>query len=570
MQKIHAKEHTLRDIFSDNFQFIVPLYQRPYSWTTEQAGALLSDLLDAMKRESGPSDYFLGSVVLVKKENQPELEIIDGQQRITTLTILLATLRDLFESNPREELHRMIWQEGKELAGTEARIRLQIRSRDDDYFRRNIQDKGAIKILVENRQIVAHKGDAQNNLRKNAEHFWAKLQPLSESERKKLGAFLVQHCYLVVVSTADLSSAYRTFSIMNTRGLDLESADILKAEIIGELDASERESYTKKWEDIETLLTREHFSDLFEHIRMIFRKQKQREYVVDELREAVNLGENPKGFLDGIFEPMANAYRQIKYSDFDSDFDSENGQVVEINRQVAEINRYLRLLNRLDNKDWIPAAILFVTRHNGDFASVLRFLKSLEKSAYGMFVLRRNINERIRRYARVLSKIEGGNIGDVEASLNLSSDEKSKVREALDADIYNTTKIRSQILERIDDALTEGGTNYPHLDKTIEHVLPQNPTEGSKWCENFDEEQREKWTHRIANLVLLSGRKNSSASNREFGEKKKNYLRRGGMSPFALTVLVQECEEWTPAVLEERQNWLLQQFDEIWDLGGAS
>src|SRR5262245_28525829 len=96
--KIHGSEYPIRKIFSNDFNFKVPLYQRPYSWTTEQAGELLDDLVSFIGPDSGASvdelsPYFLGSIVLIKEESRPEAEVVDGQHRLTTVTILLSALR---------------------------------------------------------------------------------------------------------------------------------------------------------------------------------------------------------------------------------------------------------------------------------------------------------------------------------------------------------------------------------------------------------------------------------------------------------------------------------------------
>src|SRR5687767_9911007 len=88
---IEAHEHPLGKIFDDDYQFQIPLYQRPYSWTTEHAGELLGDVLSfAVKpgelHELDP--YFLGSLVLTKEKTSPVSDVVDGQQRLTTLTLL--------------------------------------------------------------------------------------------------------------------------------------------------------------------------------------------------------------------------------------------------------------------------------------------------------------------------------------------------------------------------------------------------------------------------------------------------------------------------------------------------
>ena len=96
---IHAIEKPLSKIFSDDFVFSIPAYQRPYAWSTEEASELLSDLFssfeDSRKSKTDSTPYFLGSIVLIKNESIPESDVVDGQQRLTTLTILLSVLRKL-------------------------------------------------------------------------------------------------------------------------------------------------------------------------------------------------------------------------------------------------------------------------------------------------------------------------------------------------------------------------------------------------------------------------------------------------------------------------------------------
>src|SRR5258708_7826171 len=93
--KIHGGELPAQEIFSDHYCFAIPRYQRPYAWTTEQTGELLDDLLGNLNGHA-PVDqldpYFLGSIVLIKEDKIPASQVVDGQQRLTTLTILLATL----------------------------------------------------------------------------------------------------------------------------------------------------------------------------------------------------------------------------------------------------------------------------------------------------------------------------------------------------------------------------------------------------------------------------------------------------------------------------------------------
>ena len=143
---LHAHEQPMAKIFSDDFAFSIPGYQRPYSWTTKHCGDLLDDLIDFMRTDGtgagGPNPYFLGSIVLIKGLT-PESEVVDGQQRLTTLTILLAVLRELADNGKdRHELNAFVYEEGNEFSGAVDRYRLTLRSRDAEFFREHVQREG--------------------------------------------------------------------------------------------------------------------------------------------------------------------------------------------------------------------------------------------------------------------------------------------------------------------------------------------------------------------------------------------------------------------------------------------
>ena len=119
----------------------------------------------------------------------------------------------------------------------------------------------------------------------------------------------------------------------------------------------------------------------------------------------------------------------------------------------------------------------------------------------------------------------------------------------------------------LDSLLAEPGAIYEQNVLSVEHVLPQTPEEGSVWLDWFpDPEQREMWTHRLANLVLLSRRKNSQAQNFDFERKKNEYFQRNGVATFAITLQVLQRKDWTPDALAERQEELTGRLAEEWRL----
>ena len=109
-----------------------------------------------------------------------------------------------------------------------------------------------------------------------------------------------------------MTSAYRIFSVMNDRGLDLSVTDILKAEIIGDLSSeSEQRTYANKWEDVEQELGRERFSSLFAHMRSVYAKAKQRRALQEEFREYVLKQHTATDFIDNVLDQYDDAYKSV-------------------------------------------------------------------------------------------------------------------------------------------------------------------------------------------------------------------------------------------------------------------
>lgn len=558
--KIHGSEHPIRKIFSNDFIFSIPLYQRPYSWTTEQAGELLDDLLsfigsDATVNVDALSPYFLGSIVLIKDDSKPDAEVVDGQQRLTTLTILLSVLRQTIISMKfSTALTDYLYQEGNPLEGNPNRYRLTLRERDADFFRSHIQDTGQIDKL---RKLNAGQlSDSQQNIRANAMLYAERLSSLTEEQRVRLAQFVVKNCLLVVVSTPDLDSAYRIFSILNDRGLDLSHSDILKSEVIGRIPRKEQEAYNNKWEDAEEELGREAFSDLFSHTRMIFRKAKAKETILKEFREHVikEVGDSKK-LINDVLIPFADAYATIQSTTYESTSGAE------------QVNDMLKWLNRIDNTDWLPPAIVFFARNSSDSKALLHFLNDLERLAVFLMLCRYGINERFERHGKLLDAIaKDADLYASDSPLQLSDSESRLLVNELNGDIYRMVpKRRLYVLLRLDSELSDGSASYEHGVISIEHVLPQNPPANSKWCEWFPtQELRQRWVHRLGNLLLLNHKKNSSASNYEFLKKKTSYFTKGGVSPFPLTTQAVGENEWSLAVVERRQKELLDKLKKVW------
>ena len=239
-----------------------------------------------------------------------------------------------------------------------------------------------------------------------------------------------------------------------------------------------------------------------------------------------------------------------------------------------QVNNLFGWLNRIDNFDWIPPAILYFSHNCTNPDKLEHFFTDLERLAAGLMIQRANINDRIERYCRLLTAIERGeNLFSSDSPLQLNREEQSDILKILDGDLYLIQKIRLYVLLRLDNALLDSALSNPRSfydfsSITIEHVLPQNPAKGSEWETLFpSQQQREKYLHRLGNLVLLSRRKNGESQNYKFEVKKQKYFTtRNGVSPFALTTQVLKEHEWTPTVIERRHKELIDKLKKVWRL----
>ncbi len=566
--KIKAGEYPLSKIFSNEFVFKIPYYQRPYAWTTEEARELLEDLLESIdstgRSHEELNQYFLGSIVLIK-EDDSNAQVVDGQQRLATITILLSVLRDLCNNEKYlYDLNDYITQKGKISLKLKDTYRLTLSERDKEFFQKHIQTSGNIEQLI---KLTKTDKDSQKNIRDNAKLFYnilkgnvkEGLKGKTEEERERLIDFIAAQCYMVVVSTPDSDSAYRIFSILNDRGLNLSHADILKSELIGKINEELHEDYAKMWEDTEDKLGRAAFIDLFPYIRMIKHRKKLRKDILNEFREYVIKPINdPRKVIEEIVK-YGDIYEDIKKPAYESDFGAE------------AINAKLRWLNQIDNADWIPPAMRYMSLHNDDPRELIRFFSDLERLAAGLMILRADVNERIRRYGRILEAIENNQnlyeetppLDPEQSLLQLTPNERKDIIDRLKGDLYLESQFRLYVLLRLDSALSAGGVQHDRTVITIEHVLPQNPKQGQWTC--FPNPER--CVHKLGNLVLLTRKKNPEASNYEFNEKKSKYFYgKSGVTSFDLTKQVILETSWTPEVVKRRQGELLDKLKEIWRL----
>lgn len=556
--EIEGKQYPLSEVFGGDFAYRIPVYQRPYAWTRENADELFEDILNALgETDTSPDEldpYFLGSVVLIKQHGTSTSDVVDGQQRLTTLSILLSALRETLQSGA-DDLTPFLYVSGNQFKKTEAQYRLTLRERDADFFKKHVQVQASLSKLRDLDAI--HLDEPQQRIRENALYFLDRLAKLPETERQRFAGYLMRRCYLIVVSTPNHGAAFRIFSVLNDRGLDLSFTDILKSDVIGALPNAKQEAWAERWEEMEVELGREDFEALFAHIRTIYVKDKPRRTILEEFRENVRPVEAPEAFLEKTLTPLAEAFAVIKERAYESTSCAD------------DVNRWLTRLARVDNIDWIPPAMQYLWKRKPPAELLVRFLMELERQAALMMIWRASVNERYARWALVMRETEAGREPFRDESPVFAGNvaECAKVLERLNGNIYDEKKTRVFILTRLDEELSDVGATYDHNVITVEHVLPQTPPDRSQWMDWFpNPADRAHWVGRLANLVLLGRRKNSEAQNFEFEVKKAKYFNspKTKVAPFALTTEVLKEVEWTMPVLEARQKRLLGVLRKAW------
>ena len=451
-------------------------------------------------------------------------------------------------------------EKGNVLEGIEAQPRLFLKEKDQPFFHKYIQNiqldaLGQLDPAVLDTEAKLHIQKNCAVLRKSFAEMFS-----NDDDRLRFTQFLLTRCYLVVVSTPSQESAFRIFTVMNSRGLDLLPTDIIKSTVIGSLPKEKQQGYTEKWEGLEELTGRDGFNEVFTHTRTIFVKERQKKTLREEFEEYVLKTVSPEQLIDDYLVPYTNAYVQLKNCEFTA------------THHADEVNGLLFWLNKTNNSDWMPPAIKFLAEHPNDSEYVLWFIRKLERLASYLLVTAQDVNHRVDRYKWLLVEMESrpdSTLADPLRNIELTDWEKEQFQQTLDGEIYTmTAQRRNYIIQRLDSFMSDGGASYNQKLFNIEHVLPQHPPVHGSWLELWpDEQERKYWLNRIANLVPLTRQRNSAAQNYGFATKKEKYFQsKGGTSSYVLTTQVINEPVWTPDVVKKRQAMLSDVFAEKWEL----
>lgn len=556
----NTANQTFRQLLGNGLTYHVPRFQRDYSWTEEEWDDLWQDILGVMQGDE-PAHY-MGYLVLQTADNK-EFDIIDGQQRLTTLSLLvlaiLKNLQDLITAGVDAENNRLRLDQLRssyigflDPVTLIPKSKLTLNRNNNAYYQNYIVPLERLP----QRGLKA----SEHALRKGFDWFKDKVskQYTRSSDGRELALFIdtfADKLFFTVITVNDELNAFKVFETLNARGVRLSSTDLLKNylfSIVHREGTHEHELTTleHRWEQIIGRLGSENFPDFLRvhwNSRHTFVRQA-------ELFKTIRNQIRDKGQtfqLLRALEEDADTFAALSQPE-DSLWDAEQKKVI----------TELRIFNVKQPYPLLLSAKRMLS--NADFTAVLRACSiiSFRYNAIGQLAP----SEQERVYNTVAKGVADGKLNNTSEILRelrsiYLSDEQ--FRNAFEERQLRTTQNRNKrlvryILFQLEKHLTTRDYEFDSERYTIEHILPENPKDG--W-QQFSDDQIERFVYRLGNMTLLQASANRDQGNKSFDEKKIAYQ----ASEFEITCKVaEENHEWMVERIAARQRWMAKQATAIW------
>ena len=598
MEKIiDADDKTVSELLAGG-PYTVDDYQREYKWETKQVGDLVNDLFAAFSKNYKESHtpakvveyhgYFLGSVVV------SERNIVDGQQRLTSLMLLLIALRHSLPTSPlstpeREDLRG-------QLAGLIQFSRYSVRSFCIDAEERNECLNALYNFGEPEESHTRSKQESVRNLALRYNDIAGMLEAATEKEAELecFAHWLIENVRLVRIITSSQSDAYEVFETMNDRGLHLTQVDMLKNFLLSQIDDAERANVVKQWRlSLDPLVSTEEDADA---IKSWLRA-----------RHAVSMRRRDKNAEARDFELIGSAFHRwvkdnckkiglVSAGDFASFIERDMafylGWYLKIRTAAGEFNPALECIYYNAENDFTLQYPVLLSALSPDDGEEVIMRKMRIVSRYLDILLYRRImrRDKITRSTLeynmnlLIKEIRGKSEEDL---LKLLSKRLIDDRESAPDKNFGLSRNRRQVrrvLARITHYITSESEEKSHYEDyrpyDIEHIWANHYEQSESGCDNEDEfnELRD----RLGGLLLLPRRVNRSLSDKPYSEKRELYQQRNllakslhpkcyqndpGFSRFRERsgLPFKPHAEFKKADLQERQELYLQIAGQIWN-----
>jgi hypothetical protein len=572
--EIKSEKILLKDVFSMWFQ--IPEYQRPYIWTYEPIHDLLDDLTFAATSKPD-AEYFLGSLVFQAKPADKsagrafdENDLLDGQQRLTTLILLLAVLRDLaVDPSIKDTCQSCIYQKADHFKHIPERMRLEFSIRENvrSFFETFVKPGGG---TIDDKEL-RHFSETAHDI--SVQNMATAISVIREflcspgaMEFGSLLEFVLNKVIVIYVSTEDLEDAFRLFTILNNRGIPLRNSDILKSINLGELENdADKKKYAKMWEEAEGELG-DDFDRFLAYLRTILLKDKARLSLLREFEDKI-YAPKEKDKETGKAKPILlqkgkPTFKLVEryLAHYQQLFGGSN---YEVDQSWAFDNLVKVMTTGLPSSDWVPPLLAYYDKFRE--IEILGFIHKLNSKFAGDWLGQRTPTDRIEAMNEVINVIDAAaKPDDVLGSTAFRFDPRSFLR-AIEGDVYGK-RFALYVMMILDFVFHDKSQKMHCENLSIEHILPQTPEASSEWVKLFNDEDRKKCTDVLGNLVLITRRKNSSQGRLDYAEKISKYFQKNiDTCPNSLRVL-KKYSAWTPEQVAENQATVLEELSRYFAL----
>lgn len=558
--KVSQEPIKISDILKDK-TFTVPLYQREYSWNLEQVSDLYYDISD-----SDDDGHFLGSLLLFQTDNLKKMEIVDGQQRMTTLFLLLfSTLKSLNGSDKTKAIERI----NSLLFVIDPNDLSNDTSSSEPRLETGKRDKYLFKSIIRNEDFNAHKDGrkrSHKNLTNTLEFFDQKISEIvKEQGLNGLIKFTekVIKSEFIVMTAEKQSDKLLLFKTINARGLELTQGDLIKNELCHNIIPYELDEAIDNWDEIRSRIERNNGNldvFLFHYLNSIDECQTLRQQL-DKRRgvekwEKKNYPPSPEKYVFEIYGELISTVGPQKF--IEDLLIASNNYIGFINPTNSKI--YLNSLKAMGVNKCFPLLLTAIRKLNGE--NFEKVCKAVDSLTFRHSILRKDPKELERFYYQIGelivddSQIENV-VNKIKEHQNFREEDKFK-----EEFIFSSVKgsVAKMILDRITRKHSES-VDWSNKDVHIEHIMPQKPMGEWKVLYDIDEFEYKDYLNRLGNLTILQDKKNIKARNKDFVDKKEYYKE----SRLTITKNLVDYSKWDYNEILERQEYLYEQSKDLWN-----
>ena len=537
---------SIAEVLLRPFVLKVPRYQRPYTWGEREVQRLIQDLLQAYR--SKEPFYFIGQIVLVKGDKN-QLEISDGQQRLATLTMILAYVRDRLPGRAAQYQSYILT--------PDRAPRLLLRGEDANFFHGKVQEPGNMVELATMQEIGV---DSKDRMREAARTIQVELKMMNDRELDTFISYVMSFTLLNVIDAAERSCAATVYNTVNDRGLELSAADNIKCDLLENsgLTNARSEVAAQKWEELEDKLGRWNFAKLLGHMPFLLTGGDMiAPSNLASFRRRIEASGGVDKFLFDRLPRYAAALLDILHLRVDVGAPAIN----------ADINRRIKMLMQIDKEwPWAPAAIACLAERRGRPEHIRRFFEQLDCYAFACLLTVIAVDKRLLRFGQAAQWAASERVGEPGAPISLTDSERLKVLARLGEPFRSDRQQRRLMLIRAEAAMANGSVLSVRDDATVEHILPRTAG-GAWWAARFpNKERREREANLLGNFVLITERQNKDADDSPFPDKKQVYFKTPGAPIHALTRMIERVPEWTHEEIGARQDEIVRTLTDDWGL----